>query len=106
MVDIEKIPSFEKAALSDFQRDRNGNTSHITITPTRVRQVSRMPVARPEEEESGRFPSLSYSHGEFIHMDSRLDLRADPADVSNDASLLTEFFNNYRGDFVGDVKRL
>ena len=63
-------------------------------------------MARPEEEEGGRFPSLSYSHGEFIHMDNRLDLRTEPADVRNDAALLTEFFNNYRGDFVGDVKRL
>ena len=106
LVDIENIPSVERAALSDFQRDRNGNTSHITITPTRVRQVSRMPVARPEEEEGGRFPSLSYGHGEFIHMDNRLDLRTETDDVRNDAALLTEFFNNYRGDFVGDVKRL
>ena len=106
LVDIENIPTVERAALSDFQRDRNGSTSHITITPTRVRQVSRMPVARPEEEEGGRFPLLSYSHGEFIHMDNTLDLRTDPAEVRRDAALLTEFFNNYRGDFVGDVKRL
>ena len=39
-------------------------------------------------------------------MHTTLDLRTDPADVKNDAALLTEFFNNYRGDFVGDVKRL
>ena len=107
LIDIENIPTVERAALSDFQRDRNGNASHITVTPTRVRQVSRMPVTRPENEEGeGRFPSLSYSRGEFVHMDAKLDLRTDPSDVKNDAALLTEFFNNYRGDFVGDVKRL
>ena len=107
LIDIENIPTVERAALSDFQRDRNGNSGHITVTPTRVRQVSRMPVARPEdEEEEGRFPSLSYNRGEFVHMDAKLDLRTDQSDVKNDAALLTEFFNNYRGDFVGDVKRL
>ena len=107
LIDIENIPTVERASLSDFQRDRNGNASHITVTPTRVRQVSRMPVARPgDEEEEGRFPSLSYNHGEFVHMDTKLDLRTDPSEVKSDAALLTEFFNNYRGDFVGDVKRL
>ena len=106
LVDIEKIPSVERAALSDFQRDRNGSTPNVPISPTRVRQVSRMPVARPEEEEEGRFPTLSYNHGEFIHMENRLDPHTDPSDVRSDIELLTEFFNNYRGDFVGDVKRL
>ncbi len=107
LVDIDKIPTVERAALSDFQRDRNGNADHITITPTRVRQVGRMPVARAEDEqENVQLPSLSYNHGEFVHMDTTLDLRTDPADVKSDAALLTEFFNNYRGDFVGDVKRL
>ena len=88
-------------------RDRPVAADLLPIEETPIlRQVSRMPVARPEEEENGRFPSLSFSHGEFIHMDNRLDLRTDPADVRKDAALLTEFFNNYRGDFVGDVKRL
>ena len=107
LVSINNVPDVQRAALPDLRRGRNGSAEIISVTPAIVRQARRMPVARPEEEETISLPSLSYNRrGDFTLQDNELDLYVKAEDVRRDALLLLEFFNNYRDDFVGDVERL
>ena len=107
LVSVNNVPNVQRAAMPDLERGRNGSPN-ITVTPAIVRQARRMPVARPvEEDESGALPSLSYNRrGVFTLQGSDLKLDVRSEDVSRDARLLLEFFNNYEDDFVGDVERL
>ena len=107
LVTVNNVPNVQRAAMPDLDRGRNGSPN-VTVTPAIVRQARRMPVARPvEEDESGALPSLSYNRrGVFTLQGSELNLDVKPEDVSRDARLLLEFFNNYEDDFVGDVERL
>ena len=107
LVTVNNIPNVQRAAMPDLDHGRNASPN-ITVTPAIVRQARRMPVARPaEEDESGALPSLSYNRrGTFTLQGSELNLDVRSEDVSRDARLLLEFFNNYEDDFVGDVERL
>ena len=107
LVNVNNVPNVQRAAMPDLDRGRSGSPN-VPVTPAVVRQVRRMPVARPEEEdEAGALPSLSYNRrGTFTLQGSELNLDVKAEDVRRDAQLLLEFFNNYRDDFVGDVERL
>ena len=107
LVSVNNVPNVQRVAMPDLERGRRGSPN-ITVTPAIVRQARRMPVARPDDEdESGALPSLSYNRrGTFTLQGADLSLDVKSEDVSRDARLLLEFFNNYEDDFVGDVERL
>ncbi len=107
LVSVNNVPNVQKASMPELDRRRNGSPN-VPITPAIVRQVRRMPVTRPvEDDESASLPSLSYNRrGDFTLQGNELNLDVRAEDVSRDAHLLLEFFNNYRDDFVGDVERL
>ena len=100
---VERIKPVYAKALADQKPDRTG---HVRLDQRIVGQMTRIVLARQDQEEAGPRTWLSYSDGKFDLSGSEINLDVDPSDVRSDVAALLEFFTNYANGFVGDVPRL
>ena len=82
---------------------RNGRQQ---ITPKIKREISRIKLVRSADESDNRYLSLNRVEERAILSGEDFSLEWAPENVSADARLMLEYFNNYEGAFEGDVERL
>ena len=100
---VEKIKPAYSKALADQRPDRNG---FLRLDRRIVGQMTRIVLARQDEQDAGPKTWLSYADGRFDLSGREISLETDPAEVGGDVAALLEFFTNYENGFVGDVSRL
>lgn len=98
---VERIKPVYKKALADIKPNKDGR---VNITPRIVKQMSRIALARQDEDAPSTY--LSWEGGRFILSGNEYSLEADAADVRSDVECWLEFFGNYEHGFAGDVDRL
>ena len=100
---VERIKPAYAKALADQRPDRTG---HLHLNKRIVGQMTRIVLARQDEDDTSPKTWLSYANGKFDLSGTDISLEADPSEVRNDVASLLEFFANYENGFVGDVPRL
>ncbi len=100
---VERIKPAYAKALADQRPDRTGQ---LHLNNRIVGQMTRIVLARQDQEDTGPKTWLSYTDGKFDLSGSEVSLETNPSEVRSDVAALLQFFSNYENGFVGDVPRL